>query len=103
METRPVLLSIKDQLENSQRITAERNALIAELKSKNDTAKKEISAREKQIDFLFHAQEVEQRIFVLLTYLNQRPDEDRHKLLLQERETQKTVLSTLEDLCKSTA
>ena len=96
---RPVLLSIKDQLENSQKATAGRNALITELQTKNEAAKKEISAREKQIDFLFQAQEIEQRIFVLLTYLNQRPDEDRHKLLIQERETQKTILSTLGGLC----
>lgn len=101
MEVRQKLLSIPEQLEESQKAKAERNELIIKLKEKNEVAQKEITARNKTIDMLMDAQDVEHRIIALLNHLNVRQDEDRYKLLLQEQETKALVLRTVEDLCKS--
>jgi hypothetical protein len=103
MEARPKILTTKGQLEERQNKRSERNALIAELQAKNSVAQAQIDKRNRQIDFLLQAQDIEQRIIAILTYLNVRQDEDRYKLLLQEIETQAIVLKTLEDPCFSTS
>lgn len=101
MEARKKVLSLGGQLDDAKKNRAVRSALVTELQNKNSAAQKEIELRNKQIDFLLQAQDVEHRIVALLTHLSVKQDEDRYLLLLQERETLDIVLKTLEGLRKS--
>jgi hypothetical protein len=95
-------MSLQDQLTQSKALKADRDAFIKNLQEQNEKAQREINARNKEIDYLQEAQQIEQRIIALLNYLSQKPDDDRQALLKVERETQAIILRTLEEHCKST-
>lgn len=97
MEARPKISKHpKDQLSRSQAVFAERNLSIEKLQAENVAMEILIKRNNNRIGYLLDAQEVERRIMVLLNYLVVRPDEDKEKLLAQERETQAPILKTLE-------
>ena len=97
MDSRPKLgPTPQSQLSKSRENSQKRAEEIAVLNAQNETAYKEGIQRNNRVQLLYQAQEVEQRILVLLNYLTQKPDEEKENLLKMERETQATILKTLE-------
>lgn len=88
----------KEELATSIRLRDARAKRISELQEQNKAAFLSITQRERMIDKLFAAQEIENRIIAQLNYLAQYPSDDRSALLKQERLTQQEILAAIGEL-----